>query len=73
MDPPQDLDQYSGFRCVTEIDMSRGGREYSGRIAGEYEQRKIVEKLLSELWENSRLAQASIDKIIAAGTYHVAK
>jgi hypothetical protein len=52
---------------MTEIDMSRGGLEYNGKIAGEYELRKIVEKLLSELWENGRLAQASIDKIIAAG------
>jgi len=69
MDPPQDLDlnQYSVIRCVTEIDMSRGGVEYNGKIAGVYELRKIVEKLLSELWENGRLAQVSIDKIIAAG------
>ena len=47
--------------------MSRGGLKYNGKIDGEYEIRKIVEKLLSELWENGRLVQASIDKIIAAG------
>lgn len=69
MDPPQDaaLNQYSVIRYVTELDLSRGGLEYNGKIADVYELRKIVEKLLSELWENGRLAQASIDKIIAAG------
>jgi hypothetical protein len=41
--------------------------DYHGKIADEYELRKIVEKLLSELWENGRLAQVSIDKIIVAG------
>jgi hypothetical protein len=30
--------------------MSRGGLEYNGKLAEEYELRKIVEKLLSELW-----------------------
>ena len=29
--------------------------------------RRSLKKMLSELWENGRLAQASIDKIIAAG------
>lgn len=51
MDSPldADLNQYSVIRYVTELDLSRGGLEYNGKIADEYELRKIVEKLLSEL------------------------
>jgi hypothetical protein len=51
---------------MTELDMSRG-LEYSGKIPDGSNLQKIVEKMLSELWENGRLAQVSIDKIIAAG------
>jgi len=47
---------------VTELEMSRGGLEYNEKIVDEYELKKIVEKPLSELWENGRLAQAFIDK-----------
>ncbi|MGH9924394.1 MAG: hypothetical protein ACRD5B_03360 [Nitrososphaeraceae archaeon] len=47
---------------MTELDMSRGGLEYNGKIADEYELKKIVENPLSELLENGRLAQAFIDK-----------
>jgi hypothetical protein len=52
---------------MTELNTNRGLIEYNGKIPEGSNLQKIVEKMLSELWENRRLAQASIDKIIAAG------